>query len=261
MTGPAASTSSPRASFASSFSSEEPARAVLRPLAPEDGWPDVPTEHLALISRGDFVTGRFARAARPKTKSRTPSPRAALLMAVHDAGGSAGSPPLGVAAGWIGPDLSLVAIDLPLHGHRSSPKLSERLIADLARQNHGDDIDRNGAVLVDEFWRQATIDLVRTLDAVLALGALDPKRIGLLGIGLGAALVDSLMELDDRPRAAVLVQPGASGPTSPRGSAAGAARPTKRAAAATTERLVLASDADPQSWIPAARAFLGARLG
>ncbi len=239
---------------------------MLRPLAPEHGWPDVQTERLELISRGDVVTGRFARAARPRSKAGTSRRRAALLMAVHDAGGSAGYPPLGVVAGWIGPDLSLVAIDLPLHGHRSSPKLSERLTAGLARRDRGGEIDRNGAVLVDEFWRQATIDLVRTLDAVLALGELDPKRIGLLGIGLGAALVDALLAHDTRPRAAVLVRPGASDPKTALGSAAVgaavsvAAAPVKRDAAASAERLVLEADADPASWTPAARAFLEARL-
>ena len=118
-------------------------------------------------------------------------------------------------------------------------------------------------MLVDEFWRQATIDLVRTLDAVLALGELDPKRIGLLGIGLGAELVDSLMAHDTRPRAAVLGLPGASGPRATPGSAATiseAGVPANPYAAATADRIVLSSGATPESWVPAARAFLEARL-
>lgn len=235
-------------------------------MAPGDAWAGLRAERLELVSRGDVVTGFLARAERPR--SRASRSRSALLLAVHDAGGSASATELGIAARWIEPDLSLVAIDLPLHGHRASAKLSDRLIAGLARRDRGEEIDRNTEVLVAEFWRQATIDLVRTLDAVLALGGLDPKRIGLLGIGLGAALVDAVLMHDERPRAAVLVRPPIATATSLRpaskGSSAGSrgdARVlSKRQTVASTERLVIGGESDAAVWGAAAEAFLGARL-
>ncbi len=267
MTAPDASASKLRETNSSAFFDEGPARAAIRPLAEGEGWQGIRAERLELVSRGDVVSGLLARAERSKTKSARS--RSALVLAVHDSGGSASSPELGIAARWVGPDLSLVSVDLPLHGHRASPKLSERLVAGLARQAGGEAIDRNGAVLVEEFWRQATIDLARTLDAALALGGLDPKRIGLVGIGLGAALVEALLAQDARPRAAILVRP----PISRQGSSVsaksvrqtaphrGSDAPAIGEARAAAERLRIETEADPEVWGPAARAFLEARLG
>lgn len=268
MTVPAPSPSSPRVAVSSSFSGEGPARASIRRPAPGEAWHGIDAERLELVSRGDVVPGWLARSARPTTKAKTAKARSALLMAVHDSGESASAPELGIVARWIGPELSIVAIDLPLHGHRASPKLSERLIAGLARRGRGDETDRNGQVLVEEFWRQATVDLTRTLDAVLALGGHDPKRIGLLGIGLGAALVETLLARDDRPRAAVLIRPPNAKPaaSAPMGSAMPAGTRSRPAAssdrrpAAAAERLVIEAETDASVWGAAARTFLAARL-
>lgn len=264
----------------SAFSGEGPARASIRRPAPGETWHGIDAERLELVSRGDVVTGWLARAAlrnaqgkaqgkaEAKAKARAAKARSALLMAVHDSAESASATELGIAAGWIGPELSLVAIDLPLHGHRASPKLSERLIAGLVQRGRGDEIDRNGQVLVEEFWRQATVDLIRTLDAVLALGGHDPKRIGLLGIGLGAALVETLLARDDRPRAAVLIRPPNAKPASlapmdcamPAGARSRPSASSDRRAAAAAERLVIEAETDASIWGAAARTFFEARL-
>lgn len=258
----------------SAFSGEGPARASIRRPAPGETWHGIDAERLELVSRGDVVTGWLARAAlrnaqgKANAKAKAAKARSALLMAVHDSAESASATELGIAAGWIGPELSLVAIDLPLHGHRASPKLSERLIAGLVQRGRGDEIDRNGQVLVEEFWRQATVDLIRTLDAVLALGGHDPKRIGLLGIGLGAALVETLLARDDRPRAAVLIRPPNAKPASlapmdsamPAGARNRPSASSDRRAAAAAERLVIEAETDASIWGAAARTFFEARL-
>lgn len=268
MTGPAAPSRSepeerPENERLHAFSGETPACAVLRRLPTDHGWPGITTERLELVSRGDLVPGLLGRAPRPAAASG--ASKAALLLAVHDAGDSVRSPDVLAAASWVGPGLALVSIDLPLHGHRASPKLTERLLAGIARRERGGALDRNGAVLVEEFWRQATIDLVRTLDAVLALGEFDGTRVGMLGIGLGAALGQTLMAHDSRPCAAVLIHPTSTPPASPEPasapeSAADSRGPIARSAA-RPEIFTLERDLGPEVWAPRARAFLASRLG
>lgn len=238
------------------FPGEAPACAILHRLGPDDSWHGAPAERLELISRGDIVNGILAREARPTAKSGGSGP--ALLLVVHDAGGSLSSPDLGATASWVGPGLAVVAIDLPLHGQRASAKLSERLIAGVGLRapdrtfdrTPDRTLDRNEMVLVEEFWRQATIDLVRTVDAVLALGGFDPERIGLLGIGLGADLGAAMLTHDPRPRAAVLMHPAA--PSSQDSIAPSQSR---------AEILRLERALGPERWAPRARAFLASHLG
>ena len=94
------------------------------------------------------------------------------------------------------------------------------------------------------FNPQATIDLVRTLDAVVALGDFDSKRIGFLGLGLGARLGTTLLAHDDRPCAAVLAR------------AASVAAPP-----AVDPDSTLALEMGSGAWPADARAFLASRLG
>jgi dienelactone hydrolase len=89
--------------------------------------------------------------------------------------------------GW-----ALAAIDFPLHGERSSPKLSERLVAGVSRLARHEELDADTGALVEEFARQATSDLLRTLEALAALEAIDERRLAYFGQGLGA-LIGSYM--------------------------------------------------------------------
>jgi len=98
----------------------------------------------------------------------------------------------------------MASIDLPLHGARSSPKLSERLASGIERLGKGRDIDVETRVLVEEFLRQSTSDLVRTLDALALRPDVDETRMAYLGFGLGAVVGACLLGHDARPRAAVL---------------------------------------------------------
>jgi len=244
------------------FHDEAPARANLRCLESAGMWHGSPAQRLELISRGDIVNGVLARIG--TDSARPGADRAALLLLAHDLGGSSTSPELGPVATWIDGSLAVVAIDLPLHGHRASPKLSERLIASMATQERGDALDRNRAVLVEEFWRQATIDLVRTLDAVIALGSFDRKRVGFLGLGLGAGLGSALLAHDDRLCAAVLARPARTRSIDSR-SAAGdptaAADDVRSRRCTRPEVLMLDAKPDSGAWWAEARSFLASRLG
>lgn len=109
------------------------------------------------------------------------------------------------AAAWVEKGLAVATIDLPLHGERASTKLSERLFWGVAQLEQGSTLDPETFVLVEEFARQSTSDLVRTLDALASLPSIDARRIAFMGFGLGASAGSYLLAHDLRPRAAVLV--------------------------------------------------------
>jgi len=100
----------------------------------------------------------------------------------------------------------VAAIDLPLHGSRRSPKLSERLCEGFDRLARGEALEPETQLLMEEFARQSTSDLIRTLDALIAdpATAIDADRIGFLGFGLGAVVGSYLLAHDPRPRIAIL---------------------------------------------------------
>lgn len=225
-------------------STEAPARATFWPADAADPWSGLQVEKLELISRGDLVSGVRIRRG-PATGS---GPRPALLVLVHDAASEANSPDWSPVATWLarGDAVVAVALDLPLHGPRSSAKLSERLVSAFAALARGAFLDRNGTVLVEEFLRQSVHDLARTLDALLEPGELDPDRVGLIGLGLGARVADSLLAEDDRVHAAVLVR-------------------TRRApalpSAASPGRLEIDAQDEPRDWTLEAERFLRSRIG
>ena len=230
---------------------EAPARVQWIHGAPAADWPAVAAERFELISRGDRVEGLLARAPGPSAtrKKSAKTPRPALLLAVHDAGESLRSPGLVAASGWVGPELALAAIDLPLHGHRASPKLSERLFGALAQRARGESPDRNGSLLVEAFVDQATIDLARALDALLALDVFDRRRVGLLALGLGAALLRAGLARDERIGTAVLIESDAAAGTDSEARSSG------------PSISVLSVGSGENDWVPRARTLLASRLG
>ena len=95
-----------------------------------------------------------------------------------------------------------VALDLPLHGPRTSAKLSERLVSAFAALARG----RASSTATAPSSSKSSCarrrhDLARTLDALLAPGELDPDRVALIGLGLGARVADAFLADDDRVRA------------------------------------------------------------
>ncbi|MFO0688712.1 MAG: hypothetical protein U0900_08385 [Myxococcota bacterium] len=225
-------------------SNEAPARATLWPIEAGEPWSGLQVEKLEVLSRGDFVTG--LRIRRPAGAEAANAARPGLLLLIHDATGHASAATWSPIAGWLarGGRTEAIALDLPLHGPRSSAKLSERLVAGFAALARGAFLDRNGTVLVEEFLRQSTHDLGRSLDARLALGEIDPDRVALIGVGLGARVADAWLAEDDRVRAAVLVRTGRA-PALP--------------LAAAPERLELESG-DAPDWAFEAERFLRSRI-
>jgi dienelactone hydrolase len=150
--------------------------AALSPFDPEGAFAGVDAYRFEVVSRGDFVPG-------------------VLYL-----------PPRGRAS-------DKGASDLPLHGARSSPKLSARLIEGVDHVVHDQSLDPETHALVEEFARQSTSDLVRTLDAISMLDAIDEGRIGYVGFSLGAVVGTYLLAHDPRARVAVLaLAGGARGP-------------------------------------------------
>lgn len=154
-----------------------------------------------LNSRGDRVTGRLLI---PNERSE-PCP---LVVIQGDAGAGCNSASLNFAGSWVREGFALATLDLPLHGERSNPKFSERLLKaiETVRGNSASDVplDANGKALLLEFTQQAVCDLSRTLDGLAALPAIDDQRIGVMGLGHGAAITAIFASLDPRTRAVVL---------------------------------------------------------
>lgn len=183
---------------------EAPATTRLRPTTAQGAWNGLRAHRFEVVSRGDFVPGLLYLPPADSTSSSLP-----LLIIQHGAGGSKESEALECAARWAREGLAVAAIDLPLHGARHSPKLSERLLGGLDAIVHSRPIDTQTRLLVDEVARQSTSDLVRTLDALSALEEIDESRIGYLGFSLGGIVGSYLVGHDPRPRAAILALTGA----------------------------------------------------
>jgi len=149
---------------------EEPARATLR-------ISDSGEVTFEFVSRGDFVQGRL------DAPDDTDAP---LVILVHDTEGAAEAASLDFAREWTRAGLAVARIDLPLHGRRQSPKLSERLVTGYRELARGAALDPDTHALVEEFARQSVSDVVRTAEALGASPGIDASRVGLVGLGIGA---------------------------------------------------------------------------
>lgn len=159
---------------------EAAARATLRGLASEGVWQALHGAHFELVSRGDFVNGRLHR---PQAGSTDAMP---LAILIHDLGEHAGENSDHAAADWCRSGVAIAQIDLPLHGHRASPKLSQRLIEGCERLADGVPLDLDTRALVEEFARQSVSDVLRTAEALAALPEVDATRVSFVGRGVGA---------------------------------------------------------------------------
>ncbi|HIF92119.1 MAG: hypothetical protein ABGX04_11225 [Myxococcales bacterium] len=190
---------------------EEAANAMLQSesagVNSEEVWAGLRADRFELVSRGDFVSGILYRPIEiaESTQNDPASPGVPLLLIQHALGGSNLDKSLACAAAWAKRGLAVASIDLPLHGRRASPKLSDRLIDGCRRIASGEELDLDTGALVVEFARQSTSDLIRTLDALSAIDGVDANRIGYMGFGLGAIVGSYLLAHDPRPCAAVFV--------------------------------------------------------
>jgi dienelactone hydrolase len=188
---------------------EGPAIATLRGGTSADAWAGLQTQRFELVSRGDFVPGILYRS---EPGDQDPESACPLLLIQHATADGADVDYLACAAPWAKKGLAVASVDLPLHGTRSSPKLSARLIDGIRQLACGRELNRESWALVEEFARQATSDLIRTLDALSTLPGIDRGRIGFMGFGLGAIAGSYLIAHDPRPRAVVLAGVGGGGP-------------------------------------------------
>jgi len=147
---------------------------------------------LEYTSRGDRVPARVILPARPG-----PAP---LVLLQHGAGGSKDAEYLDVAAPWVKQGAAVASIDLPLHGERSSPKLSEILLSGLSPAAAA----AGAETLVREFARQSIADLGGCLDAAAELKEIDSSRTVFAAFSLGAMIGAAFCALDSRPRAVAL---------------------------------------------------------
>ena len=105
---------------------EAPATTCLAPFDAQDAWLGLRADRFEIVSRGDFVAGVLYR---PPAASSGAAATIPLVILQHGLGGSKQSPYLECAARWVREGFAVASIDLPLHGTRSSPKLSARLVA------------------------------------------------------------------------------------------------------------------------------------
>jgi dienelactone hydrolase len=147
----------------------------------DGAWGGLDGQHFELVSRGDFVSGLLHRPQAGANASALP-----LVIVLHDAGEHARTSGSDVAAEWCEAGLAVARLDLALHGHRASPKLSERLVQGCAALAAGDELDPDSRALVEEFARQSVSDLLRTAEALSALAGIDATRLAFVGRGIGA---------------------------------------------------------------------------
>jgi len=176
---------------------EAPAYARLRALEASGAWKGVRAHHFEYVSRGDFVVGRIYLS---DAAGRGPIP---LVLLAPDTAESAASESLEFAADWVRQGQAVAILDLPLHGQRASPKLSERLFQGIRALERGERLDADTRALVEEFTRQSTSDVIRGLDALTALDQIDVDRIALVGLGLGGVVCGYVVAHDERPIACV----------------------------------------------------------
>jgi dienelactone hydrolase len=187
---------------------EGAAIATLRDGTATDAWAGLRAQRFELVSRGDFVPGILYR---NELADQNPEAASPLLLIQHATADGADADYLACAAPWAKKGLAVASVDLPLHGTRSSPKLSARLIDGIRQLACGRELDLESWALVEEFARQATSDLIRTLDALSTLPGIDGGRIGFMGFGLGAIAGSYLLAHDPRPRTVVLAGVGGGG--------------------------------------------------
>ncbi len=140
---------------------------------------------------------------------RGPGPHP-LVLAQHDLASHVGDPAFRAPfAAWRAQGLAIAAIDLPLHGERTSAKLTRRA---LAAARSGERASPEDRALWCELVVQGVRDLARALDALATRPELDIARTAYVGLGLGARLGALYVSLDPRVRAAVLAGGADEGP-------------------------------------------------
>lgn len=181
----------------------EPLGLLLQPSPAPEAFQDCRCRRFEFSSRGDRVPGRLLLPPEP----RGPAP---LILLQHGTGGSKESPYLDVAVRWVHAGAAVASIDFPLHGERTSAKLSEQFFSSLAP---GSWDDKNGMTEIGktlwlDFTRQAVTDLRRSVDALATLDGIDETRVAFGGFSLGAIVGALFCSVEERIRGAALALAG-----------------------------------------------------
>ena len=171
------------------------------PLAP--WWREEPGDATALsfefTSRGDRVSGSLRLPA---------GDGASVPLVLLQHAPSPGAPPLdGACRPWLDGGMAVASIDLPLHGARTSAKLTHKLLRAMDRGEAASPLE---ADLWVQFVRQGVADLRRALDVLAAHPLLaghprlDAARVAYAGLGVGATLGAVFCAHEPRVRAAAL---------------------------------------------------------
>ena len=169
---------------------------------------DRPALEIEYSSRGDRVPGHVLLPDR----SEGPHP---VLILQHGMNGSRIADYMAAASRWVDGGAAVASIDLPLHGDRTSAKMSERLALSAGKAIDGRGLDRVETMLWTEFARQAVLDLRRLIDAIELIDELDANRLVFVGFSLGGILGSVFCGVDARPRAAAIAIAGAGRGGSP----------------------------------------------
>lgn len=140
-----------------------------------------------------FVGASGARVPATLTIPRSEKP-VPCVMLIHGLGGSRQDMSL-LSLPLIGKGWATLAIDLPAHGERITPgdkSLPERSLPELHK-----------------IAASAVIDLRRSIDFLATRPEIDSKRLGVIGISLGAILGADFVALEPRVKAAALWSGGA----------------------------------------------------
>lgn len=185
----------PAADAAGPWRLREPLACWIASLPARADWEGTRAFRFEYASRGDRVPGLLLLPA----ETAGPYP---LVLLQHGAGGSKESDYLDAARlPWVRRGLAVASIDAPLHGERTSAKLSERLLAGLG--------DPGAGSLWSDFARQTVHDLGRALDALATHAELDATRVAYAGFSLGAIVGALYCPEDARLRCAALALGGA----------------------------------------------------
>jgi len=177
----------------------EPLGATHEAVPPPVAYADLRAFHFEYSSRGDRVAGRLLLPG----DRETPRP---LILLQHGIGGSKSADYLdGTAGPWVRRGAAVASIDFPLHGDRTSAKLTERLLETLRDPAQAND---EATLLAHEFFHQAVVDLQRAITVLVKLPAIDSQRVAYAGFSLGAIVGATFCSIDPRPCAAAFALGG-----------------------------------------------------
>ena len=155
---------------------------------------------LEYTSRGDRVPARLLL-------PEAPGGDRPVVVVAHGARGDKGAAYIDAAClPWARGGAAVVAIDLPLHGERRSPKLSERVLGSVLADHEASELE---ASLWSDLVVQAVGDLRRAIDAAGSHAEVDATRAGFVGFSLGAMIGTLCCAAEPRLGAAALALAGA----------------------------------------------------